>query len=1083
MPKPPRKRQSNVEVEEYDVETLRAPPPPPPIIRTNEHQSLTSDDRRRRVEHIEVPASPPKTKRRRLSTAAPHVHTNNVDMLDASLDENATPGIHPVGASGQPWKRKYYTAADEPLREFTKYIDEYVEELMRANGRGDAAEHACPTCDPDDPQPALYRCTECTGISMYCASCIVQVHAKRPFCRIEEWRGDSFHPVTLASLGMGIQLCHPDGQACENATLAAKDFVVMDINGFHHIPLYQCGCPDAPTLRQQLLRHRLFPATPIAPRTACTFALLDHFHLLTLHGKVTSYDFYQTLEKATDGIGVTGIKDRYKAFIRCSREYRCLKVLQRGGRGNDCQRRPSDVRPGELAVRCPACPVPGENLPPGWENAPKEKRYLYFLAIALDACFRLKRRQVSTAAKDPRLLDGGAYIVKSAPFEAWIKTAATQEETTSSCSGLSAIEHANTKFSKGYAETGKGLGVCARHEFVQANGVVPLQVGERYANMDYALGSLLYHHDPALNIILSYDIACQFYKNLVDRIKKLPVRLRFEAVALTMRFVIPKLHILGHRAACQLMFNIAYLFGGARTDGEGVERPWAHLGPLGTALRQMGPGSAADTLDDHLGYWNWLKLIALGRFLLRKLLEALKEEAIQRSALEDFSREQAGNVPGWRASVLAFEGDNNAFNPFEMPKRGATEAEVQLEMVEEEAAAAARGEQGAHELSPADFVGELLNIEEQQRNLVWNVAEKAYETPTQQSELFRQRTKLSRSATKLLAAQKKVYTPAAAERVEAWLTDAANSQALAETRPLLPPSALPKSERDTCLGGVARLEERLRHAQCRKALDDLRDQILARTRDIRFKNSNVRHQGASTRATNILKNHDNKIARFARKYIFARAALVALADSDEARVPWRALDVHRDLRAMQEPGDEVAAAASSHIQRLRDATGEGRRTVSWIWHGSNTFDPEAQGTELYEGVRVEWCKAFARVRRWQEQIELLKEEMRRTSVSLRRRGEEWRKRMATDTRTGPLGEGARAYAARQARVYSQLVEHFEELWSQAPAGARIDLAAARQLDADLAAADEQDDELLAEDGNGVPPLDDDDISSGEEDED
>ena len=113
--------------------------------------------------------------------------------------------------------------------------------------------------------------------------------------------------------------------------------------------------------------------------------------------------------------------------------------------------------------------------------------------------------------------------------------------------------------------------------------------------MDYALGSLLRFHPPELKVVLSYDIACQFSKNLVERIKKLPPMLRFEVVALSMRFVIPKLHILGHQMSCQLLYNLAYLLGMARTDGESVERGWAHLGPLATSLRQMGPGSAADT--------------------------------------------------------------------------------------------------------------------------------------------------------------------------------------------------------------------------------------------------------------------------------------------------------------------------------------------------------------------------------------------------------------------------------------------------------------------------------------------------------
>ena len=49
----------------------------------------------------------------------------------------------------------------------------------------------------------------------------------------------------------------------------------------------------------------------------------------------------------------------------------------------------------------------------------------------------------------------------------------------STCTGLSAVDHANTKFHKGYAATGVGAVVCARHEFMLANGVGDLQVGER----------------------------------------------------------------------------------------------------------------------------------------------------------------------------------------------------------------------------------------------------------------------------------------------------------------------------------------------------------------------------------------------------------------------------------------------------------------------------------------------------------------------------------------------------------------------------------------------------------------------------
>ena len=49
----------------------------------------------------------------------------------------------------------------------------------------------------------------------------------------------------------------------------------------------------------------------------------------------------------------------------------------------------------------------------------------------------------------------------------------------STCTGLAALDYANTKFSKGYEVTGVGLCLCSRHENIQANGVGNLQKGER----------------------------------------------------------------------------------------------------------------------------------------------------------------------------------------------------------------------------------------------------------------------------------------------------------------------------------------------------------------------------------------------------------------------------------------------------------------------------------------------------------------------------------------------------------------------------------------------------------------------------
>jgi hypothetical protein len=69
------------------------------------------------------------------------------------------------------------------------------------------------------------------------------------------------------------------------------------------------------------------------------------------------------------------IQDRYEAFMRMVREWRHLKMVKRFGHGHD----PDGINatsPGECAVLCPACPQPGKNLPHGWEDVPKAKRYV-----------------------------------------------------------------------------------------------------------------------------------------------------------------------------------------------------------------------------------------------------------------------------------------------------------------------------------------------------------------------------------------------------------------------------------------------------------------------------------------------------------------------------------------------------------------------------------------------------------------------------------------------------------------------------------------------------------------------------------
>lgn len=113
-------------------------------------------------------------------------------------------------------------------------------------------------------------------------------------------------------------------------------------------------------------------------------------------------------------------------------------------------------------------------------------------------------------------------------------------------------------------------------------------------------------------LVISYDIACQWYRNFVSRCQKLPSEVSFDPTRLKVEYVIPKFHIAAHGSQCQSRFSLNFRRHMARTDGENIERGWAWMNPASMSTREMGPGTRHDTLDDQWAAWNFRILTRLG---------------------------------------------------------------------------------------------------------------------------------------------------------------------------------------------------------------------------------------------------------------------------------------------------------------------------------------------------------------------------------------------------------------------------------------------------------------------------------------
>ena len=136
----------------------------------------------------------------------------------------------------------------------------------------------------------------------------------------------------------------------------------------------------------------------------------------------------------------------------------------------------------------------------------------------------------------------------------------------------------------------------------------------RDINVDYAVASALVDdvHAGINDVVVTYDIGCQWGKNLISRLPKYKSALSLDIETLkSFRIAVPKFHIINHGVSCQATFNLIYMDGVGMTHGEGVEIIWSHSTSLTTWSRENGPAARHLILDNHWTGWNWRKLVGL----------------------------------------------------------------------------------------------------------------------------------------------------------------------------------------------------------------------------------------------------------------------------------------------------------------------------------------------------------------------------------------------------------------------------------------------------------------------------------------
>ncbi|KAE9407625.1 hypothetical protein BT96DRAFT_986280 [Gymnopus androsaceus JB14] len=455
----------------------------------------------------------------------------------------------------------------------------FLEELICYDGRGDWCEQpVCCNCRLRGLEtPGVYWCLECFGGVLFCRDCCVQRHHLQPLHVIEEWREGLFQHTTLKRLGLSIQLQHLT-TPCPSPAFCHKNFRILHWNGVHEVDLRFCGCHKRIPQQLQLLRRRLYPATTIHGQitTVATFGYLEQLHHLVLTTKCSAYDICRALVHASDTTGLKEVAWRYRALIRMQLQWQHLKLLKQCGQGHNLSG-VAGTQEGDLMISCPSCAHPGINLPENWQQD-SEKSWLYFLRLAMDTNFCLKRATGLIAFAGP-----------------WV--------------ALQQLQFAKvlTKFSRGLQYTGVGAVGCARGEMFIKNGVGNLQKGEWYGNMDYVFASVLAHFVGLLTFIIGYDITCQWFVHLFERMMThwpdhLKPKTEWTGIPVIGKFHEPAHNTSNHK---QFSCNLAKWVG--LSDFETMECLWGLHNILGNLVKTMGPGTYRDMLEAHFGFHNWEK--------------------------------------------------------------------------------------------------------------------------------------------------------------------------------------------------------------------------------------------------------------------------------------------------------------------------------------------------------------------------------------------------------------------------------------------------------------------------------------------
>ncbi|KAF9503087.1 hypothetical protein BS47DRAFT_1369804 [Hydnum rufescens UP504] len=405
------------------------------------------------------------------------------------------------------------------------------------------------------------------------------------------------------------------------------------------------------------------------------------------------------------------------------------------------------------------------------------------------------------------------------------------------------------------------------------------------------------------------------------------------------------------------------------------------MNAVAMSTKEMGEGSTHDALNNFWGDWNYHKILGIDR---------------PTSADETQTGLPPESVTQWEAMIEIWNHDWTKPNPYEFSVSNMTQADIHKELIEVEHVSILNGELPIHATSASSFLAVGFEIEDAQHHLLKEVeAWKTSCTNIQSTNIQEHRLALLKCIQSFHLVQR-AYMPEA----YAFATskdEEHDALVHVESIVLYLPSQLPPSlHHGLTATSLAQMEGKLRFPQACDTLVELRQSLSVHAHLAKFKCTEVCGQRPNTHAQGLLDRAQFRMDAIADKYHHVQEA-------------------HKTLLGLGNWEHHLQVLKDSDICALSDpdaTTGEGFRTLSWIWVSQGVGDnPDV---EMHEALRVEWAKSHARKDRWCKEV-LLEEEMC------------W---VIAFWGGLPLDilEGVRSYALHQATLQCDRATHLRLIW-------------------------------------------------------